>query len=115
MLKKSLPAGAFAGQYDELRKRLAHIGYISQGSVLDRSQLGPPRSGYQWTRKVAGKTITVALSLEQFHWLKEAVENERRLWETVRQMEGLSRKILFETVPHTRRRKRLSKKVLGLL
>ena len=115
MRKKSLPSGALAGPYDELRQRLAHTGYISQGSVLDRSQLRPPRSGYQWTRKVAGKTITVALSLEQFHLLKEAVENERRLWETVRQMERLSRKILFETVPHTRRRKRLSKRVLGLI
>jgi hypothetical protein len=115
MRNASRPPGSLLRHYEALRQRLAHIGYISQGSVLDRSQLRPPRRGYQWTRKVAGKTITVALSPEQFQSLKQAVDNERRLWETVHQMERISRKILFQTVPHTHRRKRLSKKVLGLI
>ena len=103
------------GNYQRLRQSLAHIGYISQGSVLDRSTLKPPRSGYQWTRKVAGRTITVSLSPAQFQSLKQAVENERKLWKTIQQMEKLSRQILFETLPDTRRRKRLAKKVLGLI
>jgi hypothetical protein len=102
-------------QYEQLRQRLAHLGYISQGSVLDRSQLRPPRSGYQWTRKVAGRTITVALSAQQFQLLKQAILNERTLWETVRHMEKISRQILFKNTPDTRRRKRLSRKVLGLI
>lgn len=111
----SAPARSLQRQYDRLRQSLAQIGYISQGSVLDRSRLRPPRSGYQWTRKVAGKTITVALSPEQFPALKAAIENERKLWKTVQQMERISRQILFNTVPHPHRRKRLSKKVLGLI
>jgi len=94
---------------------LASTGYISQGSVVDRSRLQPPRSGYQWTRKVAQKTITVALSPEQFHSLRHAVENRRRLQKTIVQMEKLSRQILFETLPDTRRRKSLPKKTLGLI
>ena len=49
-------------EYQRLRQSLAHIGYISQGSVLDRSTLKPHRSGYQWTRKVAGKTVTVSVT-----------------------------------------------------
>ncbi len=101
-------------QYDRLRQSLAQIGYISQGTVLDRSTLKSRRSGCQWTRKVAGRTITVALSPEQFQSLKQAVENERKLWKTIQQMEKLSRQILFGTLPDTRRRKRLAKKVLGL-
>jgi hypothetical protein len=114
---KSTPASSFdalEGQYRRLRQTLAHIGYISQGSVLDRSTLKPPRSGYQWTRKVARKTITVSLSAEQFQALKRAVENERRLWKTIQQMEKVSRQILFGILPDTRRRKRLGKKVLGV-
>ena len=103
------------GKYQSLRQSLAHIGYISQGSVLDRSTLKAPRSGYQWTRKVAGRTITVSLSPEQFQSLKQAVENERKLWKTIQQLEKLSRQILFETLPDTRRRKRLAKKVLGII
>src|SRR2546427_1738159 len=95
-------------QYERLRKTLATIGYISQGSVLDRSSLRPPRSGYQWTRKVAGKTVTVALSPQQFPALSRAVENERRLWQTIKRMEALSRRILFANLPHNQRRKRLS-------
>jgi hypothetical protein len=49
-------------EYQRLSGSLAGIGYISQGSVVDRSKLRRPRSGYQWTRKVAQKTVTVALS-----------------------------------------------------
>jgi hypothetical protein len=101
-------------RYERLRQSLARTGYISQGSVLQRSVSTSGRSGYQWTRKQARKTITVSLSREQFEGLKLAVANERELWETIRQMEKISRQILFQSLPDTRRRKRLRKKVLGL-
>ena len=101
--------------YEQLRKSLAQIGYISQGSVVDRSTLKSPRHGYQWTRKVAQKTITVSLSAEQFEGLSQAIENERKLWKIIREMEKVSRQILFGNLPDTRRRKRLGKKVLGTI
>jgi hypothetical protein len=115
MKKTSAAPDSWKREYERLRKGLATIGYISQGSVLDRSCLRPPRSGYQWTRKVAGKTITVALSDQQFKAFSQAVVNERKLWKTIRKMETLSRRILFANLPHTRRRKCLSNKVLGLI
>jgi hypothetical protein len=102
-------------QYDRLRKSLAQIGYISQGSVLARSVATSGRSGYQWTRKVAQKTITVSLSRQQFVAMKQAVQNERKLWNTIQQMEKVSRQILFASLPDTRRRKRLAKKALGTI
>ena len=107
--------GRLEDHYDRLRKSLARIGYISQGSVLQRSVATSGRSGYQWTRKRSRKTITVSLSREQFEGMKEAVANERALWKTIRQMEKLSRQILFGSLPDTRRRKRLGKRVLGLI
>jgi hypothetical protein len=106
---------ALEEQYDRLRKSLAQIGYISQGSVLARSVATSGRSGYQWTRKVAQKTITVSLSRQQFAAMKQAVQNERKLWKTIQQMEKVSRQILFASLPDTRRRKRLAKKVLGTI
>ena len=112
---KRTPLDSRQRAYHCLRNNLAQIGYISQGSVLDRSTLQPARSGYQWTRKLAGKTITVALSPEQFQSLRQAIENGRKLRRTVGQMEKLSRQIIFGTVPDTQRRKRLGKKVLGLI
>jgi hypothetical protein len=64
---------------------------------------------------VARKTITVALSPEQFQSLAKAIENRRSLQRTLRKMETLSRQILFGTLPDTRRRKSLPKKALGLI
>ena len=69
---------------------------------------------YQWTRKVAQKTMSVALSQAQFEAMQEAVANERKLRKTVREMERASRQIIFASALDTKRRKRPSKKGLGL-
>jgi len=100
--------------YARQRARLTQVGWISEGYVQDR---GPGAGGpcYQWTRKVRGKTVSVALSREQYEWLKEAIANWRQVQQTLRAMQQLSRQVLFATVPHPPRRKRLGKKVLGLI
>jgi virulence-associated protein VapD len=100
--------------YRQLQQQLARLGYVSQGSVFERAadQQG---SRYVWTRKVRAKTVTVALSREQYHWLKKAVANQRELTRIVEQMQNFSRQILFANVPGVVRRKRLGKKVLGLI
>jgi hypothetical protein len=113
--KMATPSEALHREYQRLSRSLAGIGYISQGSVLDRSTLRLPRSGYQWTRKVAQKTITVALSPEQYQSLKEATLNRRTLDRTITKMEKVSRQILFQTLPDTKRRKSLPKRVLGTI
>jgi len=102
-------------QYERLRRRLAQVGYISQGSVQDRTARKGGGAGYQWTRKVAQKTITVSLTAEQFAKMKEAVSNYRKLRQQLKQMEKLSRSIIFQTAPHPGRLKRLSQKVLGTM
>jgi virulence-associated protein VapD len=100
--------------YRQLQRQLAHIGYLSQGSVFERAP-GQQGSPYVWTRKVHAKTITVALSQEQYQWLRQAVLNQRQLEKIVARMQTLSRQVLFETVPGVVRRKRLGKRVLGLI
>jgi hypothetical protein len=102
-------------RYASLRQSLARVGYISDGSVLDRATLNPPRIGYQWTRKVGQKTVTVALSAQQFERMKKAIQDRRRLRKIIREMEGLSRQILFATTPDTRRFKPLVSKDLRLI
>lgn len=111
----SAPPSRLERDYRRLRQQLALTGYISQGSVLARSVASSGRSGYQWTRKVAGKTVTVALSPEQYQAMKRAVSNQRKLRQTIAQMERVSRQILFRTTADTTRRKPLNKKVLGLI
>jgi len=100
--------------YQQLRVQLANVGWISEGYVQNR---GPGAGGpcYQWTRKVRGKTLSVALSREQYEWLRDAIANWRTVQQTLRQMQQLSRQVLFATVPHPPRRKRLGKRILGLI
>ena len=112
---KKIRLASLEDQYARLRQSLACIGYLSQGSVLDRATLKTPRTGYQWTRKVVRKTITVALSPEQFRALHQAIENRRALQKTLAKMETLSRQILFGTLPDTHRRKSLPKHALGTI
>ena len=100
-------------EYARLCAQLAAPGWISEGSVQDRAAVGGSPA-YPWTRKVKGKTVCVALSKEQYEWLKQAIANWRALQKTLRQMQRLSREELFESVPGPQRRKKLSKKVLGL-
>lgn len=100
--------------YAQLRARLAKVGWISNGYVQDR---GPGAGGpcYQWTRKVKAKTVSVALSQEQYLAMKQAIANWREVKEILEQMQGLSRQTIFQTLPNPARRKRLTKKVLGLI
>jgi len=102
-------------RYRALTQQLNSLGWISQGSVQDRTHRQRGGAGYQWTRKVAGKTVTVALTQEQYHRMKAAITNQRRLRKIISQMEKESRRAIFAAAPHEHRRKRLSKKVLGTL
>jgi hypothetical protein len=100
-------------EYARLQKQLARIGWISHGYVQDR---GPGAGGpcYQWTRKERKKTVSLALSKEQFVAMQRAIENWRRAQQTLQRMEQISRLVIFHTLPDTRRRKPLTKRVLGL-
>src|SRR5260370_8737245 len=88
-------------RFDRLRQQLARTGYISRGSVLARSVSTSGRSGYQWTRKVAGKTVSLSLSSEQFQAMKQAVSNHRLLRKPLDQMQRVSRQILSHTTINT--------------
>lgn len=102
-------------QYQRVRRRLSQLGYISQGSVQDRTARKGGGAGYQWTRKLAQKTVSVSLTAEQFQQMKRAVSNYKTLRQYLQQMEKLSRSIIFQNAPHPSRRKQLSHKVLGTM
>jgi len=112
--KSKAPAAAWPAAYRRLRTRLSQIGWIALGSLLERKTPGRGGPRYQWSRRVEGKTVTVALSAEQFAWLKSAIANQRRLWNLLEQMNQLTLEYMWKNLPSTTRRKRLSKKTLGL-
>jgi phosphodiesterase/alkaline phosphatase D-like protein len=101
-------------QYRNLRQRLAKVGWLALGSLLERDQPGQGGPRYQWSRRVGTKTVTVALSPEQFEWLKTAITNQRAVWQILLQMQKLTAKHMLQNLPNPPRRKRLTNKNLGL-
>lgn len=89
-MKKVQPPAAtrLPAAYRRLRARLGQMGWVALGSVLERKLPGGGGPRYQWSRRVEGKTVTVALSQEQFAWLKQAIANQRRAEALLSQMHG---------------------------
>ncbi len=83
--------------------------------ALQPSNASPPASPNAWlcASDTARKTVTLALTAEQFQKMKQAVSNYRKFRKQLKQMEMPSRQIIFQSAPHLGRRKRLSRKVLG--
>lgn len=113
MIKLPSAAG-LPPQYQRLRHKLSKIGWIALGSLVERSKPGQGGPRYQWSRRVGPKTVTVALSAQQFDWLKHAISNQREVWDILMQLQQLTAEHALKNLPGPHRRKRLSKKSLGL-
>ncbi len=101
-------------EYRRLRDKLSSIGWLALGSLVERDKPGQGGPRYQWSRRVGAKTVTVALSAEQFSWLKQAISNQREVWDILMQLQQLTAEHALQNLPGPPRRKRLSKKRLGL-
>jgi hypothetical protein len=88
---------------DELAAELVTVGFISPGSVVSRytscgkpgcrCQADPPqRHGpyYQWSRALAGKTISRRLNQAEAELYRSWIGNRRRLEQIITQMEQTS-------------------------
>ena len=115
MKKKSVdPEKPLPAAYRRCQAQLARLRWVALGTVLERNRPGQGGPRYQWSRRVEGKTITVALSAEQFAWLKSAIANQRRAWPILEQMHRCTLAHMWQNLPGTTRRKKLSNKTLGL-
>ena len=95
-------------------QQLAQVGWIALGSLVERNKPGQGGPRYQWSRRVGPKTVTVALSREQYDWLKAAIANQRKVWDILLELQQITAHHALENIPGPPRRKRLSKKRLGL-
>ena len=101
-------------EYQRLRHKLSNVSWIALGSLVERHKPGQGGPRYQWSRRIGTKTVTVALSSEQFDWLKQAISNQREVWDILMQLQQLTAHHALENLPGPTRRKRLTKKRLGL-
>lgn len=104
----------FSAEYRRLCQDLAQTKWVALGSLVERNQPGQGGPRYQWSRRVGAKTVTVALSEEQFCWLREAIANQRQIWDVLMKMQQLTAEHALTKLPNPPRRKRLTKKKLGL-
>jgi hypothetical protein len=109
--KNSQPLPA---EYQRLRRQLSQIRWIALGSLVERNKPGQGGPRYQWSRRVGPKTVTVALSAEQFQWLQQAIHNQREVWDVLKRLQQLTAHHVLENLPNPPRRKRLINKRLGL-
>jgi hypothetical protein len=90
-------------RYEEVKGLLGELDYFCRGSVLRhlmacgkpgcRCQANPPKLHgpyYQWTRKVAGKTVTVRVSERQAEFLQRCIANGHRFDAVASKMEQVS-------------------------
>lgn len=104
-------------QFHALRAQLADLGFFCKGTLLERhltcgkpncacSQEPERRHGpyFEWTYKVAGKTVNVRLSPEVVAAYREATAEWRRLRTLLGRLESLSRRVLKREARSQRQR-----------
>jgi Family of unknown function (DUF6788) len=102
----SKPGSRDAERYETLKNEVAAVGLIRRGSLVRRlvacgkpnccCQADPPQLHgpyYQWTRKVAGKTVTVRVNKAEAKLLTKWIANGRRLSKIVARLERISHRL----------------------
>jgi hypothetical protein len=88
-------------RYRHLQAQVAQLGWIARGSLMPKA----PRA-WRLTRKVRGKTVTLALSAARADAFRQAIANHRRLEELLHEMRQLSEIALLGPAPGVKKRPR---------
>jgi hypothetical protein len=114
-MQKEKVGAAMERRYGRLAARLAKLGFVLQGTITERSMVRPdPKNPkkektygpyYQWTFKRKGKTTTVNLTASQAKTYQRAIDNHRKMEETMEKMRTLSLKILEAKTEGVKKRK----------
>jgi hypothetical protein len=92
-------AATLRARFARCQEELSTLDWLSEGSV----SANHPGS-WRWTRKVQGKTVTVALSAAQAAAFRQAIDHHRRLEKLVQEMRALSQTFLLGSIPGPPRR-----------
>jgi len=96
------PAPALAAlrqRFERCRQALGEVDWVSEGSVTENHP-----GTWRWTRKVAGRTVTVAITAAQARAFRQAIANHRHLKKLTHKMRLLSQEALRTTIPGPARR-----------
>ena len=100
-------------EFEKHQNKLSGLPWIVQGSVVEIAPPpGAPRAKprYIWTRKVNQKTVTVSLSKQQYKAVMKAIDANRKVENTLKQLRNVSQTVLLESLPGVQKRRRAKKK-----
>lgn len=104
--------GPYPAAYAKLLARLAQPGWFSHGTVVCRSlrrkvagQWVDKGPYYLWTGKQKGRTVCYALSKEQYQVAQQAIQANRRVLDTLGQMQAITLQQILKKVPGVTKRK----------
>jgi hypothetical protein len=106
--KKESETEGLERRYRKLAAQLAETGPILQGTITERSIAKEDRTYgpyYQWTFKREGKTVTVNLSAGQAELFQKALDQNRELENTIKEMRELSLTICEAQTEGVKKRK----------
>jgi hypothetical protein len=111
-LNTAPPLGPHPPAYEKLLARLAHAGWLCDGTVVSRTlrrqvdgrwvNKGPY---YMWTAKREGRTVCHALSQAQYRAAKQAIEANRRVMKLLARLQTMTLKNILKKVPGVQGRK----------
>jgi hypothetical protein len=100
-------------RYERQRSNLVPKGWICMGSAVARTyartigeqkkRFGPY---YSWTRKLNNKTVTTALTRQQFDLIRQAIRRHQSLNNTLAALREISIRYILSTTPCVSKRKR---------
>jgi hypothetical protein len=100
-------------RYARQRRDVVPKGWICMGSVVARTytrivgeqkkRFGPY---YSWTRKLNNKTVTTALTRQQFELIRQAIQRHQSLNKTLAALCEISIRYILSTTPCVSKRKR---------
>jgi predicted transcriptional regulator len=113
-MKKRESKEKLESHYRRMASKLAEIGLILQGTIAERTikrDIGKNNDSekvygpyYQWTFKQDGKTVTVNLTSNQAELFQKAIDNNKKVEMTLREMRKLSREICETSVEGVKKR-----------
>jgi hypothetical protein len=95
--------------YEKLQSQLQEVPWILNGSVMKiapRTDSPHANTTYTWTRKIKAKTVTVALSKQQYEAFHEAIAANRRAEKALAQMRRHSERVLMNSLPGVKKKPR---------
>jgi hypothetical protein len=112
MPKTAHPLGPQPPAYKKLLARLGHSGWFCPGTVVCRTlrrkvagQWVDKGPYYLWTAKRDGKTVSHALSQDQYHAAKQAIEANRQVTDILQKLQAITFETILRKVPGVQKRK----------